>query len=202
MARRKWRAALEERVLEGSFELHFRDKGIVTVDEVLRNPGRFNCERLADPNEPDYAGDLRHSSVLRQQRPRKAAYLQPRSRRRPRCPRGGAHSMSLPANPEAERIVCATFMAHNHLFEVYINRIKPEDFTVPVHQQIMRIGLRLLVENKPANRTTIASRITELSPTLDLSVPEYLSRPDARSRARTKSKPMLTKLSSRLSGAA
>lgn len=59
MARRKWRAALEERVLEGSFELHFRDKGIVTVDEVLRNPGRFNCERLADPNEPDYAGDLR-----------------------------------------------------------------------------------------------------------------------------------------------
>ena len=87
--------------------------------------------------------------------------------------------MSLPANPEAERIVCATFMAHNHLFEVYINRIKPEDFTVPVHQQIMRIGLRLLVENKPANRTTIASQITELSPTLDLSVPEYLSRLDA-----------------------
>jgi len=59
MARRKWRAALEERVLEGSFELHFRDKGTVTVSEVLRDPGRFNFERLADPNEPDYASDPR-----------------------------------------------------------------------------------------------------------------------------------------------
>jgi len=59
MARRKWRAALEKRVLEGSFELHFRDKGIVTVAEVLRDPGRFNFERLADPNEPDYANDPR-----------------------------------------------------------------------------------------------------------------------------------------------
>jgi hypothetical protein len=59
MARRKWRAALEDRVLDGSFVLHFRDLGTFTVNEVLRNPGRFDRERLADPNEPDYAADPR-----------------------------------------------------------------------------------------------------------------------------------------------
>ena len=59
VARRKWRAALEDRVLEGGFVLHFRDRGAVTVSEVLRDPGRFNFERLADPNEPGYANDPR-----------------------------------------------------------------------------------------------------------------------------------------------
>ena len=59
MARRKWRAAIEDHELSGSFTLHFRDQGIVTVDEVLRNPARFDRERLADPNEPDYANDPR-----------------------------------------------------------------------------------------------------------------------------------------------
>jgi len=58
-ARRKWRAALEARILEAAFELHFRDQGTVTVSEVLRDPGRFNFERLADPTEPDYANDPR-----------------------------------------------------------------------------------------------------------------------------------------------
>lgn len=59
MARRKWRAAIEDHELSGSFTLHFRDQGIVTVDEVLRNPAWFDRERLADPNEPDYASDPR-----------------------------------------------------------------------------------------------------------------------------------------------
>jgi len=59
IARRKWRAALENRELTGDFRLHFRDLGVVSVSDVLRNPRRFDMERLADPNEPDYAGDNR-----------------------------------------------------------------------------------------------------------------------------------------------
>ena len=58
-ARRKWRAALTDNVLRGNFVLHFRDKGPATVAEVLSNPRAFNLERLADPQEPDYAGDGR-----------------------------------------------------------------------------------------------------------------------------------------------
>jgi replicative DNA helicase len=65
-------------------------------------------------------------------------------------------------------------MAHNHLFEVHADKVKPEDFSIPLHRQIMEVGARLVVENKPANSATIASKITELSPIPDLSVPAYL----------------------------
>ena len=77
-------------------------------------------------------------------------------------------------NLDAERIVCATFMAHNGLFEVYSDRLKAENFHDPMHRQIMEVGARLVVENKPANGATIASKITELSPIPDLTVPAYL----------------------------
>lgn len=59
LARRKWRAALEERVLEPSFELRFRDKGTVTVAKVLESPADYDFERLADPADPGCYGDYR-----------------------------------------------------------------------------------------------------------------------------------------------
>lgn len=79
-----------------------------------------------------------------------------------------------PANIDAERVVLATFMANNHLFEVYADRLNPADFTVPIHRQIMEVGMRLVVEHKPANTATIGSHITELSPIPDLEVSGYL----------------------------
>jgi replicative DNA helicase len=84
---------------------------------------------------------------------------------------------SLPTRPqniEAERIVMATFMAHNALFEAYSDRLKPADFFHPLHRQFMEIGARLVVENRPANRATIASQLTEPSPIPNLDVAGYL----------------------------
>jgi replicative DNA helicase len=89
-------------------------------------------------------------------------------------PKDEGNKRPLPTADDAERVVCATFMAHNHLFEVHADKIKPEDFNVPMHRQIMEVGLRLVVEHKPANSATIASKITELSPIPDLSVGQYL----------------------------
>lgn len=80
----------------------------------------------------------------------------------------------LPVAEDAERVVCATFMAHNHLFEIHNDKIKPEDFTIPLHRQIMEVGLNLVVEHKPANSATIADKITALSPIPDLNVGQYL----------------------------
>ena len=58
-ARRKWRAAVTDRALTGNFMLYFRDRGPVTVSEVLSNPRLFDMERCADPHEPEYANDHR-----------------------------------------------------------------------------------------------------------------------------------------------
>ena len=58
-ARRVWRAAVHDRILSGSFTLHFRDRGAVTVADVLRSPQVFDLERCADPHEPEYANDDR-----------------------------------------------------------------------------------------------------------------------------------------------
>jgi len=54
MAERKWRMALIENTLSGTFQLHFRDKGIVAVAKVLENPAAYDLERLADPADPTY----------------------------------------------------------------------------------------------------------------------------------------------------
>jgi hypothetical protein len=58
-ARRKWRAAVTDHTLTGNFMLYFRDRGPVTVAEVLSNPRIFDLERCADPHEPEYANDRR-----------------------------------------------------------------------------------------------------------------------------------------------
>lgn len=58
-ARRKWLAALTVQELSGDFPLHFSEIGCATVAEVLRDPGRFDRCRLADPLEPDYRNDPR-----------------------------------------------------------------------------------------------------------------------------------------------
>ena len=79
-------------------------------------------------------------------------------------------------NLDAERIVLASFMADNRLFEGYSDKIKASDITEPLLNQAFTIGARLVVENKPANSATIASQITELSPIPDLSVSEYLKK--------------------------
>jgi len=56
MAERKWRMALLDNILSGTFPLHFRDKGIVTVADVLKNPAAYDLERLADPADPTRTG--------------------------------------------------------------------------------------------------------------------------------------------------
>ena len=81
-------------------------------------------------------------------------------------------------NLDAERVVLATFMANNALFEVYSDRLKAADFFEPFHRQVFEVGTRLVVENKPANRATIASQITEISPVPDLSIADYLKKFD------------------------
>ncbi len=58
-AQRKWRAAVTDHALTGNFMLYFRDRGPVTVAEVLSNPRIFDLERCADPHEPEYANDRR-----------------------------------------------------------------------------------------------------------------------------------------------
>ena len=80
----------------------------------------------------------------------------------------------VPIATDAERIVCATFLAHNMLFERYATRLKASDFHVPLHREIIEAGTKLVVENKPANSVTVESKITEFSPIPDLSVGEYL----------------------------
>jgi replicative DNA helicase len=93
-------------------------------------------------------------------------------------------SQPLPQNLDAERVVLATFMAHNGLFEVYAERLRPADFFHPMHRQIYETGARLVVENKPANRATIASSITELAPIPDISATDYLKKLDPFIKAR------------------
>jgi replicative DNA helicase len=90
-----------------------------------------------------------------------------------------------PHNLDAERVVLASFMAHNGLFEHYAEHIKGADFFHPMHRQIFEVGTRLVVENKPANRATIASQITELAPIPDLSATDYLKKLDPFIKART-----------------
>ncbi len=85
-----------------------------------------------------------------------------------------ANLPTRPQNIEAEQIVVASFMAHNVLFEAFSDRLKPADFFDPLHRQIMETGARLVVENRPANRVTIASQLTEPSPIPDLDVAGYL----------------------------
>lgn len=80
----------------------------------------------------------------------------------------------VPTADDAERIVCATFMANNDLFEHYATRLKPSDFHVPLHKEIIEAGIELVVGNKPANSVTVESKITEFSPVPDLTVGEYL----------------------------
>jgi len=58
-ARAKWRQLVTSNTLTRDFILHFRDLGAVTVADVLRDPDRYDRERLADPGEPDYANDAR-----------------------------------------------------------------------------------------------------------------------------------------------
>jgi hypothetical protein len=58
-ARAKWRQLVTSNTLTANFILHFRDKGDVTVADVLRDPYRYDRERLADPAEPGYARDSR-----------------------------------------------------------------------------------------------------------------------------------------------
>lgn len=57
-ARRTHARALLDGMLTGSYALHFTD-GIATVSDVLAAPERYDMKRLADPVEPDYAGDSR-----------------------------------------------------------------------------------------------------------------------------------------------
>jgi hypothetical protein len=45
-------------VLLGDYVLHFVD-GDVTVNEALSDPGRYDQQRLADPEEPNYGNDRR-----------------------------------------------------------------------------------------------------------------------------------------------
>jgi hypothetical protein len=59
LAERKWRMSLLENTLTADFRLHFRDKGTVTVADVLKDPAAYDLERLADPNDPTYANDGR-----------------------------------------------------------------------------------------------------------------------------------------------
>jgi len=58
-AREKWRAAFSTSTLSADFRLHFLNLGTVTVADVLRDPQRFDFERLADPADPTYADDPR-----------------------------------------------------------------------------------------------------------------------------------------------
>jgi replicative DNA helicase len=81
-------------------------------------------------------------------------------------------------NLDAERVVCASFMAHNSLFELFSDKIKPADFFDPLHRQIMEAGALLTVDNKPANRATIDSHITARAPIPNLSASAYLARLD------------------------
>ena len=57
-ARRKHARALLSGALSGGYVLHFTD-GVATVQDVLSDPERYDQRRLADPIEPDYAGDPR-----------------------------------------------------------------------------------------------------------------------------------------------
>ena len=66
-SRRLWPAAnggppSKTASFQGASRCTSATKAIVTVAEVLRNPRRFDRERLADPNEPDYASDPRIAS--------------------------------------------------------------------------------------------------------------------------------------------
>ena len=79
-----------------------------------------------------------------------------------------------PQNIDAERIVLATFMAHNGNFETYLDRIRASDFIVPLHQQVFTAALRLVAEHKPANFATITSKLTASSPVPEMEAPVYM----------------------------
>jgi replicative DNA helicase len=81
-------------------------------------------------------------------------------------------------NLDAERVVCATFMAKNFLWEKYAEKIDHTKFHDPFHTQVMETGARLVIEGKPANRATVGSYITELSSIPDLSTGAYLKELD------------------------
>jgi replicative DNA helicase len=81
---------------------------------------------------------------------------------------------ALPANIDAERVVCASFMAHNRLIEQFAEVLTPKDFTDPLHRQIMEVALRFVVENKTVNAATIANHITEIPSIPDLTAGLYV----------------------------
>jgi len=51
--------AAVKRRLHGDFELQHQSGQVVTVADILANPGRWHGERFADPLEPDYRDDQR-----------------------------------------------------------------------------------------------------------------------------------------------
>jgi hypothetical protein len=58
-ARQKWQAAFTTSTLSADFKLRFLNLGTLTVADVLKDPQRFDFERLADPADPTYADDPR-----------------------------------------------------------------------------------------------------------------------------------------------
>jgi len=103
-------------------------------------------------------------------------YQQKQGARKPKGKKPDAQPDEGPINAEAERIVLASILADNRVYEEYADRISAEDFHDGLHRQIFTASGRLIARGKRAEPASIMSELTETAPMADMTTANYLDK--------------------------
>lgn len=81
-----------------------------------------------------------------------------------------------PINLEAERIVLATILANNRVYEHIADQLAEADFADALHRQVFSAVARLVARGKRAEPASIMSELTEVAPMADVTTASYVDK--------------------------
>ena len=84
------------------------------------------------------------------------------------------NSTVVSVNIEAERILLASALVDNQVYEATADKVRPEDFSDPLHVQVWKAIGSLVGRGKRAEPASIIPQINERAPLADMTVEAYL----------------------------